>query len=425
MKSVLRRRPVVAWALYDWANSAFATTVMAGFFPVFFKQYWNAGVAATESTFRLGLTNGLGSLLVALMAPVLGAIADRSSARVRMLMGFTLLGAASTAGLALAGEGQWLLAAVLYLAASLGFWGGIVFNDSLLLHVAEPDEYDLVSGYGYALGYLGGGLLFAVNVAMTIKPEFFGLADAAAAVRASFVMVGIWWLVFSLPLAFHVREKRSVQAVAPGLAIRRGFQELLGTLQEIRRYRPVLWFLAAYWLYIDGVNTVMKMAVDYGLALGFEATDLVAALLLTQFVAFPAALAFGWLGKKIGARRGIFLALTVYAAVTCYAYFIQDARDFYLMAVAIGLVQGGVQSLSRSYYGRLVPAGKSSEFFGFYNMMGKFAAVLGPLLTGIVARLTGDSRLAILSILLLFVGGASLLVAAARSERRAKAAPAP
>jgi MFS transporter, UMF1 family len=418
MKSVLRRRPVVAWALYDWANSAFATTVMAGFFPVFFKQYWNAGVAATESTFRLGLTNGLGSLLVALMAPVLGAIADRSSARVRMLMGFTVLGAASTAGLALAGEGQWQLAALLYLAASLGFWGGIVFNDSLLLHVAEPEEYDLVSGYGYALGYLGGGLLFAVNVAMTIKPEFFGLADASAAVRASFVMVGIWWLLFSLPLAFHVREKRSVQAVAPGLAIRRGFQELLGTLHEIRRYRPVLWFLAAYWLYIDGVNTVMKMAVVYGLALGFEATDLVAALLLTQFVAFPAALAFGWLGKKIGARRGIFLALTVYAAVTCYAYFIQEARDFYLMAVAIGLVQGGVQSLSRSYYGRLVPAGKSSEFFGFYNMMGKFAAVLGPLLTGIVARLTGDSRLGILSILLLFVGGASLLVAAARSERR-------
>ena len=425
MKPVLRRRPVVAWALYDWANSAFATTVMAGFFPVFFKQYWNAGVAATESTFRLGMTNGLGSLLVALMAPVLGAIADRSSARVRMLMGFTLLGAASTAGLALAGEGQWLLAAVLYLAASLGFWGGIVFNDSLLLHVAEPDEYDLVSGYGYALGYLGGGLLFAVNVAMTIKPELFGLADASAAVRASFVMVGIWWLVFSLPLALYVREKRSVQAVAPGRAIRRGFDELRGTLHEIRRYRPVLWFLAAYWLYIDGVNTVMKMAVDYGLALGFEAKDLVAALLLTQFVAFPAALAFGWLGRKIGARRGIFLALTVYAAVTCYAYFIHDARDFYLMAVAVGLVQGGVQSLSRSYYGRLVPAGKSSEFFGFYNMMGKFAAVLGPLLTGIVARLTGDSRLGILSILLLFVGGASLLVAAARSERRAQAASAP
>ncbi len=418
MNATLRRRPVVAWALYDWANSAFATTVMAGFFPVFFKQYWNAGVAATESTFRLGLANGLASLFIALLAPVLGAIADRSGARVRMLMGFTVLGAAATAGLALAGEGEWLLATVLYLAASLGFWGGIVFNDSLLLEVAEPDEYDLVSGYGYALGYLGGGLLFALNVAMTLKPAFFGLPDAAAAVRVSFVMVGAWWLLFSLPLALFVRERRQFDPVPPVEAVRRGLRELGDTLKAIRGYRPILWFLAAYWLYIDGVNTVMKMAVDYGLSLGFEASDLVTALLLTQFVAFPAALGFGWLGSRIGARRGIFIALAVYAAVTCYAYFIQDSRDFYLLAVVVGLVQGGVQSLSRSYYGRLVPAGKSSEFFGFYNMMGKFAAVLGPLLTGIVARLTGDSRLGILSILLLFVAGASLLVVAARAERR-------
>jgi UMF1 family MFS transporter len=418
MNAALRRRPVVAWALYDWANSAFATTVMAGFFPVFFKQYWNAGVAATESTFRLGLANGLASLFIALLAPVLGAIADRSGARVRMLMGFTVLGAAATAGLALVGEGEWLLAAVLYLAASLGFWGGIVFNDSLLLEVAEPDEYDLVSGYGYALGYLGGGLLFALNVAMTLKPAFFGLPDAAAAVRVSFVMVGAWWLLFSLPLALFVRERRQLDPVPAVEAVRRGLRELRDTLKAISCYRPILWFLAAYWLYIDGVNTVMKMAVDYGLSLGFEASDLVTALLLTQFVAFPAALGFGWLGSRIGARRGIFIALAVYAAVTCYAYFIQDSRDFYLLAVVVGLVQGGVQSLSRSYYGRLIPAGKSSEFFGFYNMMGKFAAVLGPLLTGVVARLTGDSRLGILSILLLFVAGASLLVVAARAERR-------
>jgi len=418
MNAALRRRPVVAWALYDWANSAFATTVMAGFFPVFFKQYWNAGVAATESTFRLGLANGLASLFIALLAPVLGAIADRSGARVRMLMGFTVLGAAATAGLALVGEGEWLLAAALYLAASLGFWGGIVFNDSLLLEVAEPDEYDLVSGYGYALGYLGGGLLFALNVAMTLKPAFFGLPDAAAAVRVSFVMVGAWWLLFSLPLALFVRERRQLDPVPAVEAVRRGLRELRDTLKAISCYRPILWFLAAYWLYIDGVNTVMKMAVDYGLSLGFEASDLVTALLLTQFVAFPAALGFGWLGSRIGARRGIFIALAVYAAVTCYAYFIQDSRDFYLLAVVVGLVQGGVQSLSRSYYGRLIPAGKSSEFFGFYNMMGKFAAVLGPLLTGVVARLTGDSRLGILSILLLFVAGASLLVVAARAERR-------
>jgi len=419
MNTVLRRRPVVGWALYDWANSAFATTVMAGFFPVFFKQYWNAGVAATDSTFRLGMASGIASFVVAAMAPAIGAIADRSGARVRMMMLFTVLGAASTAGLALVGEGRWFVAAALYLVASLGFWGGIVFNDSLLLHVAEPREYDLVSGYGYALGYLGGGLLFAVNVLMTLHPPWFGLADAAAAVRWSFVSVGIWWFVFALPCARWVHEKGEVRDMPAAEAVSQGLRELATTLREIVRYRPVLWFLAAYFLYIDGVNTVIKMAVDYGLSLGFPASGLVKALLLTQFVAFPAALAFGWLGRTIGARRGIFIAIAVYAAATCYAYVIRDVRDFYTLAVIIGLVQGGVQSLSRSYFGRLVPEGKSSEFFGFYNMMGKFSSVLGPMLTGITAWLTGDSRLAILSILLLFVAGGALLVVASRSERRA------
>jgi UMF1 family MFS transporter len=420
-RSVLRRRPVVAWAFYDWANSAFATTVMAGFFPVFFKEYWNAGVAATESTFRLGMLNGIGAAVIALLAPVLGAIADRSSSRVRMLMMVTLLGCAATAGLALVSQGHWLAAALLYTLASLGFWGGIVFNDSLLLHVAEPEEYDLVSGYGYSLGYLGGGLLFAVNVFMTLKPQLFGFADAGEAVRASFVTVGVWWLIFALPCVLVVKERGSLPSVGAAEAVRQGLRELRGTLAEVRRYRPVLWFLAAYFLYIDGVNTVIKMAVDYGLSLGFGPADLMKALLLTQFVAFPAALAFGWLGRRIGARRGIFLALSVYAGVTCYAYYIESARDFYVLAVAVGLVQGGIQSLSRSYFGRLVPAGKSSEFFGFYNMMGKFAAVLGPLLMAITARLTGDSRLSILSILVLFVAGGTLLVLAARAERRAAA----
>lgn len=423
-RSVLARRPVVAWAFYDWANSAFATTVMAGFFPVFFKEYWNAGVVATESTFRLGLLNGLSAALIALLAPVLGAIADRSSSRVRMLMMATLLGCAATAGLALVAQGHWVAAALLYTLASLGFWGGIVFNDSLLLHVAEPDEYDVVSGYGYALGYLGGGLLFALNVFMTLQPQRFGLADAGEAVRASFVTVGVWWLLFALPCVLVVKERSTATSVGVAAAVRQGLQELLATIAAVRQYRPVLWFLAAYFLYIDGVNTVIKMAVDYGLSLGFGPADLMKALLLTQFVAFPAALAFGWLGRRIGARRGIFLALSVYAGVTCYAYFIQSARDFYVLAVAVGLVQGGIQSLSRSYFGRLVPAGKSSEFFGFYNMMGKFAAVLGPLLMAVTARATGDSRLSILSILVLFIAGGTLLVLAARAERRAATAAA-
>jgi UMF1 family MFS transporter len=420
VNAVLRRKPVVGWALYDWANSAFATTVMAGFFPVFFKEYWNAGVVATESTLRLGMTSGIASFVVAVMAPAIGAIADRSGARVRMMMLFTVLGAAATAGLALVGQGHWLWATALYLAASLGFWGGIVFNDSLLLHVAERDEYDLVSGYGYSLGYLGGGLLFLANAAMYRHPQWFGLADGAMAVRWSFVSVGIWWFVFALPCALWVRESAATgPRLRWGEAVRQGLFELRDTLREVTRYRPVLWFLAAYFLYIDGVNTIIKMAVDYGLSLGFPASGLLAALLLTQFVAFPAALGFGWLGSRIGPRRGIFLALAVYAGATFYAYTIQDPGDFYTLAVIIGLVQGGVQSLSRSYFGRLVPQGKSSEFFGFYNMMGKASAIAGPMLVGITAAVTGDSRTSILSILLLFVGGGALLVVAARSERRA------
>ena len=270
MNAVLRRRPVVGWALYDWANSAFATTVMAGFFPVFFKQYWNAGVVATESTFRLGIGERRREFIVALLAPMLGAIADRSGPACGMLMLFTVLGAAATAALALVGQGHWVAAVVLYLAASLGFWGGIVFNDSLLLHVAEPDEYDLVSGYGYALGYLGGGLLFAVNVLMTLHPPWFGLADAASAVRWSFVSVGVWWFVFALPCALWVHETTGPGRYRQREAVRQGLLELRTTMHALTRYRPVLWFLAAYLLYIDGVNTIIKMAVDYGLSLGFR-----------------------------------------------------------------------------------------------------------------------------------------------------------
>ena len=417
--AALRRRPVVAWALYDWANSAFACTVMAGFFPVFFKQYWNAGVPATESTFRLGLTSGTASLLIALLAPVLGAIADRGSSRLRQLFAFTLLGSAATLALAFVPQGHWSVAAALFLLASLGFWGGIVFSDSLLLHVAEPAEYDLVSGFGYALGYLGGGLLFAGNVIMTQKPEWFGLADAAEAVRWSFVTVGAWWLAFAVPCLLWVRERpsgasRQGRAVGWRQATREGFAELAHTVGEIRRYRPLVWFLAAYVLYIDGVNTVIKMAVDYGLSLGFDQSHLVKALLLTQFVAFPAALAFGWLGARIGTRNGIFLALAVYLAATGYAYFLDDAGDFYLLAFVVGLVQGGIQSLSRSYYGRLVPADKSSEFFGFYNMMGKASAIFGPTLVGVTAAVTGDPRLSILSIVVLFLAGGALLAVSAR-----------
>ncbi len=417
MTSPLLRRPVVAWALCDWANSAFATTVMAGFFPVFFKQYWSVGTEAAVSTFRLGLANGAGSLLIALLAPLLGAMADRGGVRVRMLAFFTLLGALMSALLYQVGQGDWVAAGLIYLVAGIGFSGNLIFNDSLLVDVSQPREYHLVSAYGYALGYAGGGLLLLLNVVMVSSPASFGLANAAEAVRWSFLMVAGWWLLFTVPALLWVREQQPAHPLGLPAAFAAGWNELRTTIGQVRRYRPLLWFLLAYWMYIDGVNTIIKMAVDYGLSLGFASQNLIAALLITQFVAFPAALAFGWIGSRIGARNGIFIAIAVYSMVTIAAYFVQNTTHFYLLAGTIGLVQGGIQSLSRSYFATLVPAGKQGEFFGFYNMMGKFAAVLGPLMVGVTALATGDTRYGMLSIIVLFAGGA-LLLARSRVETR-------
>jgi UMF1 family MFS transporter len=405
-----RNRQVFAWALYDWANSAFATTVMAGFFPVFFQKFWSTGVAATTTTSRLGYANAAAGLIIAILAPVLGAIADRSGRRKHFLFAWTLLGVGATGALYFIGQGEWLWAAVLFVIGTLGFNGGVVFNDALLLDVARPSEYDRVSAFGYALGYLGGGLLFLVNVIMVQKPEWFGLADAGQAVRVSFVTVAIWWLLFSIPLMRRVVEHQAGPRLGVGTAISVGFRELASTITHVRQYRTVVTFLIAYWFYIDGVNTIIKMAVAYGLSIGLDSGSLLLALLITQFVGFPAALLFGWLGDRIGPLRGILIGLAVYAGITVYAYFLDTETEFYALAIAVGLVQGGVQSLSRSLFGRLIPEGKNAEFFGFYNMMGKFATVLGPLLMAIVGAATDNARASIVSIILLFVIGGALLM---------------
>lgn len=403
------RRTVLSWAFYDWANSAFATTVLAGFFPLFFKQYWSVGQSATTSTFHLGLANSASSLVILLAAPLLGAIADRGGARKRLLAFFMIMGVLATAGLYLVGKGMWFEAALLFTIGGIGFSGSIVFYDSLLVDVAEPSQYDRVSALGYGMGYLGGGLLFALNVLMTLKPQWFGLADAAEAVRLSFLMVAVWWLLFSIPLFTRVREHRPSNPVKVLEAVRGGIAQLLKTISEIRAHRAIVMFLFAYWLYIDGVDTIIRMAVDYGMALGFDPKSLIVALLIVQFVGFPAAIGFGWLAGVIGTKRGILLGLFIYMGVTIWGYFLENERQFYLMAITIGLVQGGVQSLSRSFYARLIPADKSGEFFGFYNMLGKFAAILGPLLVGWTAIVSGSSRLSILAVMLLFVSGAWLL----------------
>jgi MFS transporter, UMF1 family len=291
----------------------------------------------------------------------------------------------------------------------MGFNGGIVFNDSLMLDVAKPADYERVSAFGYSLGYLGGGLLFLLNVVMYANPGWFGLRDGAHAVQASFLTVAVWWCLFTLPLMRNVSEHYSGPHLPLDEAVRKGFRELGATFAHIRQYRALWFFLLAYWCYIDGVNTIIKMAVDYGTSLGLDTSALLTALLVTQFVGFPAALFFGWLGERIGARRGILIGIAVYCGITVYAYFLNTVAEFFALAIAVGLVQGGVQSLSRSLYGRMVPEGKNAEFFGFYNMMGKFAAFLGPLLMAITANLTGNTRVSIVSLLLLFVVGGVLL----------------
>ncbi len=401
-------RKILAWSLYDWGNSAYATTVMAGFFPIFFKEFWSAGVEASESTFYLGLANSLASLLIVLLAPILGAIADQWAARKRFLLFFAFLGVCMTALLPLVAKGEWQWAVLLYVLASVGFSGSISFYDSLIVFVTEPARLDRVSALGYAMGYLGGGLLFALNVWMTLQPGLFGLADAGEAVRLSFFMVALWWLLFTLPLARWVTEPDGRRGSA-WLAVRGGLRQLYDTFHEIRRLRTVFLFLLAYWCYIDGVDTIVRMAVDYGLSLGFDSSSLIVALLITQFVGFPAAIAFGHLGERIGAKRGIYLAIGVYVVIVAWASRMESQVEFYGLAVAIGLVQGGIQSLSRSLYARLIPVDKSAEFFGFYNMLGKFAAVLGPVMVGWVGALSGSPRIGILSLLLLFLLGALLL----------------
>jgi UMF1 family MFS transporter len=412
LRGVLKRKPVMAWAFYDWANSAFATTIMAGFFPVFYSAI-SQDLSTEDSQFWFNVTLAAASVVIAVSAPILGAVADRGGSRKKFLVFFASLGMLMSAALAWVHAGQWWMGLALYGLGTVGFSGANVFYDSMLVDVAEEEELDLVSALGYSAGYVGGGLLFALNVLMVLKPEWFGFSDADTAVKASFVSVAVWWAVFTVPLLSWVRETPTEDEVSGLQAVREGLRQLADTLKEIRSFKVLVLFLVAYWIYIDGVNTVIKTAVFFGdRVLGLEQAALITALLVTQFVAFPAALGFGWLGQRIGPKPAILIGIAVYLAALVYAWrFLQDEGDFYVLAVAIGLVQGGVQSLSRSLYARLVPRSKTAEFFGFFNMVGKFATIFGPLMIAFTPMVIpgATDRDGILSLTLLFLIGGFLL----------------
>ncbi|SHF13645.1 MFS transporter, UMF1 family [Microbulbifer donghaiensis] len=403
------RRAVWSWAFYDWANSAFATVVLAGFFPLLYQDFWNAGVDAETANLRLGWANAAASLVIALGAPLIGALADRAGARKRLLLLFAVPGMLATALLAGVPGGAWLAASLLFVCASVGFLGSNLLYDALLTSVAPPARWHAVSGLGFGLGYLGGGLLYIGCVAAALKPAAFGFADTTSAALAAFAMTALWWALFSLPLVLWVREPPATASTAGGSLLRQTLRELRTTIGHLRHYRTVMVFLFAYWLYIDGVGTVIRMAVAYGRALGFERSHLILALLLVQFVGFPAAILFARLGERIGPQRGIYIGLAVYILVCVWGAFIRAPWEFYAIAVLIGLVQGGVQALSRSCYARLIPTARSGEFFGFYNLMGKFAALIGPPLFGLFGSWFGDVRYSMLALILLFVAGGLIL----------------
>jgi UMF1 family MFS transporter len=403
-------RVINAWCMYDWANSAFATTIMAAVLPTFYSAVAGGSLPGNTATVYWGYTSSISLLINAVMGPILGAMADYIGAKKRFLALFAALGVFFTSLLVLVGQGQWLLASGLYILGYIGFGGANVFYDSLLPHIAKPEDIDYVSTKGYALGYLGGGILLAINVAMILFWDRLGLSSQEMASRLSFLSVGVWWAVFSIPVLRTVPEPPVHGREAAGLSpLQVAFQRLSTTFGDIRQYRELTKFIVAFWLYNDGIGTIIKMATIYGAEIGIGQTDLIGALLLMQFVGIPFSLMFGRMAKSLGTKRSIYLALGVYTLISIAGYFMNTAGHFWALAAMVGLVQGGSQALSRSLFGVMVPKAKSAEFFGFYDVSSKFAGIAGPAIFALVGQLTGTSRLSIFSLVVFFVVGGLLL----------------
>ena len=423
----LHRPELRAWALYDWANSAFMTTIVAGVFPIYFSRVAAAGLEPAQATLRFAVATTIGLSVIAVLSPILGAVADVAGVKKKMLGAFMGLGILATACMFFIRQGDWELAAVLFVLGNIGASGSFVFYDSLLPHIARADEIDRVSTAGYALGYLGGGTLLAVNLAWILQPTLFGLQGTEVATRLAFLSVAIWWLGFSIPLFRKVAEpprllesdERSSQR-----AIKAAFVRLGETLRELRSYRQAFVMMLAFLVYNDGIGTIIRMATTYGAEIGLPENSLITALLLVQFIGIPFTFVFGQVAGWIGAKRAIFVALFVYMGVSVLGYFMTSVLHFYVLAIVVGMVQGGSQALSRSLFASLIPLHKSSEFFGFFSVFEKFAGIAGPAVFAAMIWATGSSRNAILSIIGFFVVGALLLtrVDVAQGQRVARAA---
>ncbi|MGV3709386.1 MAG: MFS transporter [Gemmatimonas sp.] len=437
----LHRPGLRAWAMYDFGISAMQTTITTAVFPIFFVKVAGAGLEGTAATQWWANANTVGAIIIAILAPILGALADFRAAKKRFLIGFLLLGVSSTAAMFFISQGQILYAAIIYVLSLAGATGSMTFYEALLPHIATEEEMDRVSTAGYALGYVGGGLLLALNLAWIQNPGMFGLPagegltpeQATLPARLAFLSVAVWWAVFAIPVLRKVGEpKRTVEPdeartqVSVGKSVLMAFTRLGETIRELRGYKQAFLAMLAFTIYNDGIQTIIKMASVYGTEIGIQQGDLIAAILLVQFIGIPFAFAFGALAGKLGTKNSIFMGLMVYAGICIFAYNMTTTREFYILAILVGLVQGGTQALSRSLFARMIPKHKSGEFFGFYSVFEKFGGILGPLLFGIAIGSSGSSRIAILSVIAFFVVGGAILafVNPAEGEAAARAADA-
>ena len=407
----LHRPELRAWAMYDWANSAFMATVVTAVFPIYFATVAAADLDPVTASFRFAVTTFVALSVVAVLAPVLGAVADLAGIKKKMLGGFVALGVVATACMFFIDRGDWLLAAVLFVAANIGVTASFVFYDSLLPHIASIDEMDRVSTAGYALGYLGGGLLLAVNLAWIQRPDLFGLGGSELASRLSFLSVAVWWLGFSVPLFRTVPEPalEAADLAAGQSPIRAAFVRLGETLRELRGHKQAFLMMLAFLVYNDGIGTIIRMATTFGTEIGLEQGDLITAIMLVQFVGVPFAFLFGQVAGWIGVKRAIYLSLAVYIVISILSYRMTTATEFYALALLVGMVQGGSQALSRSLFASMVPQHRSTEFFGFFGVFEKFAGIVGPGVFALMILVTGSSRGAILSVVAFFVIGGGLL----------------
>lgn len=423
MENKSNKRAIRAWTMYDWANSVFATSIMAAILPVYYANVAVQSAQANTATVYWSITTSIALLLVAVMGPILGAMADFLGAKKRMLMAFVFIGVVATALLYLIQTGDWFIASIFFIFGSIGFSGANVFYDSLLPHVAKPEEIDQVSSRGYAMGYLGGGILLAINLGMIMVlpgflPKFIpSLASwtgddlTMLMTRICFITVAIWWLLFTIPILRHVQEpERRIHEKEKGFSpLRASFSRLGHTFGEIRKYKQLSIFIIAFWLYNNGIGTIIYMATIYGTELGFSSITTIGTLLMVQFVAMPFAFLFGYLAKKLGTKPAILLSLGVYTLIAIAGYFLYQEWQFWLLGFAVATVQGGSQALSRSLMGRMMPKSKSAEFYSFFSISEKIAGTVGPLLFGFVSAAVGGSRLAIVSLIIFFASGGYLL----------------